>query len=109
MQKMSAGKFHCEPPFTSFDHLVGAQQDRCGHVDAHGPGRPEIDDRRELRRTLDWKVRWLRAFENLVDEDRGAPIHLWEVYPIGHQAACCREFRETAGWQVVPGRNSHEP
>ena len=60
-----------------FDHLVGAQQDRCGHVDAHGPGRPEIDDRRELTRALDWKVRWLRTPENLVDEDRGPPIHLW--------------------------------
>jgi hypothetical protein len=24
MQKISAGKFHGEPPFTSFDHLVGA-------------------------------------------------------------------------------------
>jgi hypothetical protein len=26
MQKISAGKFHCEPPsrFTSLDHLVGA-------------------------------------------------------------------------------------
>src|SRR5215469_2332264 len=23
-QKISAGKFHFEPPFTSFDHLVGA-------------------------------------------------------------------------------------
>jgi hypothetical protein len=24
MQKSAAGKFHFEPPFTSFDHLVGA-------------------------------------------------------------------------------------
>src|SRR5262245_29273637 len=24
MQKFAAGKFHFEPPFTSFDHLVGA-------------------------------------------------------------------------------------
>jgi hypothetical protein len=24
MQKLSAGKFYFEPPFTSFDHLVGA-------------------------------------------------------------------------------------
>jgi hypothetical protein len=23
MQKLSAGKFHFKPPFTSFDHLVG--------------------------------------------------------------------------------------
>jgi hypothetical protein len=28
MQKLSAGKFHFEPPFTSFDHLVGAGDQR---------------------------------------------------------------------------------
>jgi hypothetical protein len=28
MQKISAGKFHLEPPFTSFDHLVGAREYR---------------------------------------------------------------------------------
>jgi hypothetical protein len=26
MQKTSAGKFHFEPPFTSFDHLVGERE-----------------------------------------------------------------------------------
>src|SRR5262245_22652164 len=91
----------------SFDHLVGAQEDRCGHVDAHGPGRLEIDDRRELRRALDWKVRWLRPLENLIDEDRSAPIHLWKAYPIGHQAARGHEFRKAAGWQPVPSHNIH--
>src|SRR5262245_7874906 len=32
MQKISAGKFHFEPPsrFTSFDHLVGAHEERLG-------------------------------------------------------------------------------
>jgi hypothetical protein len=28
MQKLSAGKFHLEPPFTSLDHLVGAGEQR---------------------------------------------------------------------------------
>src|SRR5262249_22167343 len=28
VQKLTAGKFHFEPPFTSFDHLVGAR-DKC--------------------------------------------------------------------------------
>jgi hypothetical protein len=26
MQKLSAGKFHFEPPFTSFNDLVGARE-----------------------------------------------------------------------------------
>ena len=28
MQKISAGKFYLEPPFTSFDHVVGAGEQR---------------------------------------------------------------------------------
>ena len=28
MQKLSAGKFHSEPPFTSFNHLVGEREQR---------------------------------------------------------------------------------
>jgi hypothetical protein len=34
-QKISAGKFHIEPPFTSFDHLVGAGE-QC-HAGIAGP------------------------------------------------------------------------
>src|SRR5262245_37981980 len=32
MQKTSAGKFHFEPPFTLFDHLVGKREQSVGHV-----------------------------------------------------------------------------
>jgi hypothetical protein len=34
MQKISAGKFHFEPPFTSLDHLVGAGEEAIGHREA---------------------------------------------------------------------------
>src|SRR5262249_137800 len=33
MEKISAGKFHFEPPFTSFDHLVGALLEKERHVE----------------------------------------------------------------------------
>jgi len=36
MQKLSAGKFHFEPPFTSLDHLVGACEERERHLQAKG-------------------------------------------------------------------------
>jgi hypothetical protein len=36
MEKISAGKFHVEPPshLTSFDHLVGASKQRRRHLEA---------------------------------------------------------------------------
>ena len=37
MQKMSAEKFHFEPPFTSFDHLVGAGEQHGRNGEAERP------------------------------------------------------------------------
>src|SRR5262245_9978944 len=37
MQKISAGKFHFEPPFASFDHFVGAGEQRKRYGDAERP------------------------------------------------------------------------
>jgi hypothetical protein len=44
MQKSSAGKFHFEPPFTSFDHLVGVGEERRRHIEAKHPGGLGIND-----------------------------------------------------------------
>src|SRR5262249_21297108 len=44
MQKISAGKFHCEPPFTSFDHLIGAQQERWRDCHANRTRRLKVYD-----------------------------------------------------------------
>jgi hypothetical protein len=35
MQKFAAGKFHFEPPFTSFDHFVGAGEQLVGRWTGH--------------------------------------------------------------------------
>jgi hypothetical protein len=51
-----------------FDHLVGAQQDRCRQIDAERLGSLEIDDRLELDRPLERQIARFGAFENLVDE-----------------------------------------
>jgi hypothetical protein len=43
MQKISAGKFQFEPPFTSFDHLVAAGEELRRDCDAECPGGCDID------------------------------------------------------------------
>jgi hypothetical protein len=49
MQKISAGKFHFEPPFTSFDHLVGAGEQRRRDFEAERPRGLKINDKLELK------------------------------------------------------------
>ena len=71
----------------SFDHLVGAQQDRCRQLDADRLGGLEIDDEIELGRLLDPKVGRLRPAQNLVNVVGGAPKQAREVRCIGHQTS----------------------
>jgi hypothetical protein len=52
MQKISAGKFHFEPPFTSFDYLVSAREQRRGYSEAERLSGRQIDDEIELGRLL---------------------------------------------------------
>ena len=54
MQKISAGKFHFEPPwrFTSFDHLVGTTEQQQRHGQAELLGRHLIDAQLHFRDLL---------------------------------------------------------
>src|SRR5262249_43029887 len=54
-----------EPPFTSsFDHLVGAGEQRGGNFEFEGSCGLDIDDELELGRPVDRQVGRLRAFED---------------------------------------------
>src|SRR5262245_64925263 len=58
---------------------------RDGH--AKGLGGPEVDYKFGFGRFLDWQVRGLGAFENLVDVRRCAPEIVCEMLAIAHQPA----------------------
>src|SRR5262245_44448282 len=54
--KLSAGKFHFEPLFMSFDHLVGQRQQLVRDFEAERLRRPEVYDHLELGRQQHWQV-----------------------------------------------------
>ena len=47
---LAQGKFHFEPPFTSFDHLVGGGEQRRRHREAERSSSLMVNDQLELRR-----------------------------------------------------------
>jgi hypothetical protein len=54
MQKLpTVGKFHFEPPFTSFDHLVGQREQRWRNLDAECLCGGQVDDEIEFSPEFD--------------------------------------------------------
>jgi hypothetical protein len=58
----------------SFDHLVGEQLQRVGHLKAKRPGRLHVDDELPFGRLQDRHVRRLRALEDAAGVDTGLAI-----------------------------------
>src|SRR5262249_12528893 len=87
MQKLSAGKFHFEPPYrlTSLDHLVCASEQRRQYFEAECLGGCYIDTEVDFGGLLDRKVGGFRSAKNLVDKVGGPPVQVQEVWSIGHQ------------------------
>src|SRR5262245_47298393 len=76
MQKISAGKFHVEPPFTSFDHLVGAGDERWGDFEAQHFRGLEIDDQLILGRRLHRRAGGLLAPEDAGRAPRASRLRI---------------------------------
>src|SRR6516162_8496223 len=98
MEKLSAAKFHSEPPsrFTSFDHLVGEREKPIRHVDAKRLGSCEVDDEIDLGRQLDRHVGGLRSFENPAGVVAGTAIGIGLARSVAHQESGLGETAQYA-------------
>src|SRR5215472_17518408 len=68
----------------SFDHLVGAQQNRCRQLEAERLSGFEIDDKLYFGRLLDWKIGGLSTVEYLPCENTGLSVHIKVVHAIAY-------------------------
>ena len=64
------------------DHLIRPLQERRWDRQAQGPGGLEVDHKVELSRLLDRQVTGLGALQNLVYEERPAPVHVEYKVPM---------------------------
>jgi len=69
---------------SSFDHLVGAGEQRRRHPEIERLCSDQVDDQFELRGLLDRQIARLRPAQNLVDVLGRAVILVHDVWSVGH-------------------------
>src|SRR5262249_25548088 len=84
---LAQGKFHFEPPFTSFDHLVGAGEQRGRHLKAECLSSLEVDNKLQRCWLNDWQVSRFDALEDLPGVHAHLTIQIGQAGAIAHQAA----------------------
>src|SRR5262245_7705827 len=94
MEKISAGKFHFEPPsrFTSFDHLVSADKESGWHRKTERLAGLEVDDQLDFGSLLDRQVGGFLALENAARVEAAQAKHIREVVSVAHEPAGGSEF-----------------
>ena len=70
-----------------FDHLVGAQQNRCRQLELKRLCGLEVEDGLENRDLLDRQLSWLRSSENFCDMVASSAKGLYDIYSVRHQPA----------------------
>jgi hypothetical protein len=82
---LSFPRVGAQPACNSFDHLVGAPQDRSRDRQAERRRGFQIDDQLQRCRLLYQQVGGLGAFQDFVDIGRSAPRVLDRAWNLGHQ------------------------
>ena len=77
----------CSKQPVSFDHVVGAGEQRCRDIEPERLRSFEVDHQLELSGLLDGKVCGARSIENATHIVACAPEQGWVIRSIGHQAA----------------------
>src|SRR6516225_8912173 len=97
------------PSTRSFDHLVGAQQDRLRHRKAERLGGLEVHCHLELGRKLHREIAGLLAAQNAIDIRGGATKEVYLVGSVGEQAAVSDKVRcDIDRRYVVSGRRQYD-
>ena len=89
----------------SFDHLIGAGEQRGRHGEAECLGGLEVDGELELGGLFDGEFGGPYPPEDFVDKACGPKIQIGIVYRVGHQSPVFHKIaRRIAGRQPVAGR-----
>src|SRR6516225_9106299 len=92
----------------SFDHLVGAGEQRRRDGEADRFGSCHVDNKLHLGRKLYWQIARLFPFQNPVHEVGTAAVVLAQLDAIAHQTAILDVLTEIKdrGMQLTPGSTS---
>src|SRR6266852_1403181 len=91
LRDATGGAERLGPAAASFNHIIGAQQNRWRHLKAERPRGLEVDGQLESCRLHDRKVGRLLALQNAADVEPGLASRLEPVVRIAHQPASLDE------------------